>query len=93
MDNIVGYIGMFVAYLGGLDAIVFTGGIGENCELLREQVCERLSCFDVELDKTDHDDTEDIKLSSSSSRVSVWVVKANEEFILEKHVRSYLQQI
>lgn len=55
VDNIIGYTGMFVAYLGGLDAFVFTGGIGANSSIIRTMVCQKLEQFGILLDSALND--------------------------------------
>ena len=49
-DSVVKFIGAFYVELGGLDYLVFTGGIGENAALIREKICSRLSCLGVKFD-------------------------------------------
>ncbi len=86
--------GMMVA-LGGLDAIVFTGGIGENSEVIRQAVCDNLEWFGIELDRSRnanhrkharHTGGEDC-LSKDSSRVQIWVIPTNEEWIVAKRTK------
>jgi len=88
-DNIVGYIGMFAAYLGGLDAIVFTGGIGQNCRPLREIVCGNLELFRVRVADVD-DPGQDCQISTPDSGIAVWVIRTDEEQVLANHIRGLL---
>ncbi len=79
-DSVVKYIGAFYAELGGMDYLVFTGGIGENSMLVREKVCSRLSClgvkFDSDLNRTVRGEGE---ISTPDSPITVLVLPTNEE--------------
>ena len=79
-DAVVRYIGAFYAELGGMDYLVFTGGIGENSVLVREKVCSRLSClgvsFDTEANRTAHGEA---VISAPDSAAQVLVLPTNEE--------------
>ena len=91
VDGIVGYIGMYAAYLGGVDALVFTGGIGLNSSIIREMVCDQLGFISVVLDHEKNSGREDTKISASQSKVSVWTLKTNEELIVAEHARDLLK--
>ena len=91
-DNILGYIGMYAAYLNGLDALVFTGGIGTNCDLLRRKVCENLSYLGLELDQQKNLGRADGCISTGESRVKVWRLKTDEESVVAACVRAFLQE-
>lgn len=71
--SIIQYIGSYYAVLGGLDALIFTGGIGENNKYIRSKICEQLSVFDL------HFESGLEKKSSPDSKVSVWIIPTNEE--------------
>ena len=75
------YLGAYMALLGGLDAIVFTGGIGENQETLRARVVEGLGEFGIDLDERVNTamGSGERRISSRDSRVSIWVIPTNEE--------------
>jgi acetate kinase len=74
--------------LGGLDALVFTAGIGEGSALVREQVCGRLGFLGVELDLAENDRAEpDATISTDSSLVQVRVVRAREEIVAARAAR------
>jgi acetate kinase len=90
VDGIVGYIGMFTAYLGGLDVLVFTGGIGQHSGVIREMVCEALEFLSLELDTSKNECSGDRKISAVSSAVSVWVLKTNEELMVARRTRDLL---
>ena len=78
------------AALGGLDALVFTGGIGENAPAIRARVCEHASWLGMQLDRAATPNGES-RLSSASSPVSVWVVPTNEELMIARHAKSFLE--
>jgi acetate kinase len=79
------WIGSFAAALGGLDTLVFSGGIGENAPEIRERVCRDLQFLGVELDEKRNADNEAI-ISADSSKVTVRVIKTNEELMIAKLV-------
>jgi acetate kinase len=83
-------IGAFAATLGGVDAIVFTGGIGEHAATVRARVCETLAWCGVRLD-----DARNIAhapvISSPGAPVTVRIVPTNEELMIARHMRSLLQ--
>lgn len=89
-DNILGYIGMYAAYLNGLDALVFTGGIGTNSDVLRRKVCENLSYLGLELDLQKNAQRGDGKISTDTSKVTVWRLKTDEESVVAGCVREFL---
>ncbi|MBE6975964.1 MAG: acetate/propionate family kinase [Ruminococcaceae bacterium] len=91
IDNILGYIGMYIAYLGGLDALVFTGGIGLNSDVVRSRVCEKLAYLGLALDSDANNGRTDGCISTADSKVSVWRLKTDEESIVAQNVCSMLQ--
>lgn len=91
VDNIVGYIGMYTAYLGGLDALVFTGGIGLNSDVVRSRVCEKLAYMGLVLDLQANEGRTDGCISTPGSKVSVWRLKTDEESIVAQNVCQMLQ--
>lgn len=91
VDNIVGYIGMFTAYLGGLDALVFTGGIGQNSKEIRSMVCHELGFLQIQINEDRGYDGTDLKVSTENSGVSVWVVKTNEEQVIARKIRELIK--
>jgi acetate kinase len=77
-------IGALAAVLGGLDALVFTAGIGENSAEVRQRICESSAWLGIELDQAAN--TERLsKISTSRSKVSVWVIPTNEELMIARH--------
>ena len=90
-DNILGYIGMYTAYLNGLDALVFTGGIGTNSDLLRQKVCESLGYLGLALDPEKNGTRNDGIISTDTSKVTVWRLKTDEESVVAGCVRELLK--
>ena len=77
-------LGSLAAALGGLDAIVFTGGIGENSAVIRERVCRDAAWLGVELDSTANSGGGP-RISAPASRVSAWSIPTNEELMIARH--------
>jgi acetate kinase len=82
-------LGSLAAALGGLDAIVFTAGIGENSRSLRERVCRDAAWLGVEID-AEANNRSAARISTPTSRVSAWVVPTNEELMIARHARRVL---
>lgn len=79
-------LGSLAAALEGLDALVFTGGIGEHAAAVREQVCARSAWLGVELDLAANA-KDQTRISTPASRVTVLVLPTNEELIIARHTR------
>lgn len=80
VTGIVRYIAAFAAELGGLDCLAFTGGIGENSDVIRKMVCGRLEHMGVRLStRRNTKEKGDRRISKKRSRVRVYVIAANEE--------------
>jgi len=82
-------IGALTAALGGIDALVFTAGIGENSPEIRQRICEASAWLGIELDAVANS-APGTKISTSASSVSVWVVPTNEELMIARHTGSLL---
>ncbi|MGO9361428.1 MAG: acetate kinase, partial [Xanthobacteraceae bacterium] len=78
------YTGAYAAVLGGLDAFVFTAGIGEHSAPVRAALCARLSWLGVKLDQQAND-ANGPRISTADSRVSVWVIPTDEELMIAQH--------
>lgn len=80
------YIGAYAAAMNGLDAIVFTAGMGENCPELRERVCTGMEYYgieiDLELNKKTWRQPNIVELSTKNSKVKVFVIPTNEELVI-----------
>jgi acetate kinase len=82
-------IGALTAVLGGLDTLVFTGGIGEQAAPVRWEVCQGLAYLGVALDPQRNDAHASI-ISTPQSACSVRVVPTNEELMIARHTRALL---
>jgi len=82
-------LGSLAAALGGLDAIVFTAGIGEHAPPVRERVCRNAAWLGIELDLVANV-TGGPRLSTSGSRTTAWVIPTNEELMIARHTRDLL---
>jgi acetate kinase len=79
------WIGAFAAALGGLDALVFSGGIGENAPEIRSRICHDLAFLGIELDNIKNDKNESF-ISSGTGKVIVRVIKTNEQLMIARLV-------
>ena len=78
--------------LGGADAIVFTGGIGENGTHIRSAVCSNLSELGIVLDdKANASAKGECKISASGSRTQIWIIPTNEELIVARQSKALLE--
>ena len=86
MHRLRSYIGAYAAIMGGVDAICFTGGIGENSSMTREKALEGLEFLGVELDKEINSVRKkgNVKLSKDSSKVLIYKIPTNEELVIAR---------
>jgi acetate kinase len=87
--RIVREIGSLAAALGGLDALVFTGGIGEHAAEVRRRVCQQSAWLGIAIDEaanTDHG----VRISAARSSVDVLVLPTNEEWMIARHTSTLL---
>jgi len=82
-------LGSLAAALGGLDAMVFTGGIGENSAAIRERVCRDAAWLGVELDAAANG-ASGPRISTPGARASAWTIPTNEELMIARHTRRLL---
>ena len=81
--TLVKFIGSYIAVLGGVDAIVFTAGIGENSPIVRKMVLERLSYLGIELDEENNNKRGDaVEITKPGSKVRAFVIPTNEELVI-----------
>lgn len=87
------YIGAYAAAMNGVDAIVFTAGVGENSEALRKRVCEHLTYLGVEFDDAANRMGRGLerRISSVNSNVQVLVIPTNEEWVIAKDTYDLVQ--
>lgn len=81
------YIGSYAAAMGGLDLLIFTGGIGENDPVTRESCCSGMEFMGMEFDSARNDGVrgKETLLSKDSSRVKVMTIPTNEELVIAEH--------
>lgn len=82
-------LGGLVAILGGIDALVFTAGIGEHSAEIRQRICEAAAWMGIALDR-DANKTHQTRISQTGSPVSVWVIPTNEELMIARHTKAAL---
>jgi len=75
--------------LGGIDALVFTAGIGENSPEIRQRICEASAWLGIEID-ADANNENRTMISTASSKASVWVIPTNEELMIAKQTGALL---
>lgn len=86
VQRVCNTIAAYAVQLGGVDAILFTAGIGENSIYLRQLIIETLEdAFPIELDRTANNiRRKEAKISTASSRIQVWVIPTNEELVIAR---------
>jgi acetate kinase len=85
-DRIGRELGAMASVLGGVDALVFTAGIGEHAAPVRERICRGAAWLGLELDEAANA-VHAPRISTESSRVSAWVIPTNEELMIARHTR------
>ncbi len=86
------YLGAYLVLLGGADAIVFTGGIGENSARMREDVCADLDWFGIALDATANQKARgEAAIHAPGSRVQIWIMPTNEELVVARQAKALLE--
>ncbi len=87
------YLGAYLVELGGADAIVFTGGIGENGASFRATICANLEELGIVLDPAANESAKgEAKISAPESRVQIWVMPTNEELIVARQAAHLLSE-
>jgi len=90
--RVVKYIGSYVAAMGGADAIVFTGGIGENAAALRAKILEPLGFLGAEIDPVRNgSDAKEKAITRDGSRIAAWVVPTNEELSIAQKTKTIVE--
>ncbi len=91
--EILKFVGSYIAAMNGVDAIAFTGGIGENDPELRKSVCANLGFIGVELDEEKNAVRgKEIKISTDESRVNVYVIPTNEELAIARDTLAIISE-
>ena len=87
------YLGAYMVELGRVDAIVFTGGIGEHRDEFRSDVCRDLEGFGIRLDtEANQNVSGEAKISTDDSQVDIWVIPTNEELIVARQAKAFLEE-
>ena len=87
------YLGAYLLLLNGADAIVFTGGIGENSASIREAVCAHLDWFGIRLDSNRNAAAKgEAAIHADGSRVQLWTMPTNEEIIVARQAAEMLRE-
>lgn len=90
--SIASYVAKYAVAMGGVDYIIFTGGVGENQINIRKSICEQLAFMGVEIDVTANDMRgEEKMISKSDSKVKVYVIPTNEELVIAKETERLIR--
>ena len=86
VNRIVEVVSGYYGLMGGADAIVFAGGIGENDCAMRQRICDGLSAFGVVVKPEDNDGVRGVEklLSAPESKMQVWLLPTNEELVIAR---------
>ncbi len=91
-SNVRHYLGAYLVELGGADAIVFTGGIGENSLTVRVKVCRDLQELGIVLDAGKNSDAHgETRIDAAASRVQLWIMPTNEELIVARQCKQFME--
>lgn len=86
--SVAGFVAKYAATMNGVDAIIFTGGVGENQINIRKGICERLGFMGVELDENRNNvKSEETLISKDSSKVRIYVIPTNEELMIARETK------
>jgi acetate kinase len=86
------YLGAYLLLLNGADAIVFTGGIGENSSWMRKNVCADLDWFGITLDPDKNETAKgEMPIHAADSRVQLWIMPTNEELVVARQAKALLE--
>ncbi len=87
------YIGAYAAEMNGIDTIIFTGGVGENSAIIRNAVCEELTYLGLRIDSelNENASSAERKISSSDSKVDVYIIPTNEELMIARDTLRIVQ--
>ena len=89
------FIGSYAAALNGVDAIVFTAGLGENQDTLRERICTDMEYLGLKFDKAANAGTRGVekKISADDSKVAVYVIPTNEELVIARDTKAIVENM
>ena len=89
INRVIKYVGQYVAEMNGVDAIVFTAGIGENSVPVRKMIVDKLSYFGIKLDNEKNNVRgKEVEISTSDSKVKALLIPTNEELMIARDVES-----
>ena len=92
--QIAKFVGSYIACMGGTDAIVFTGGIGENAGKYRADLCEKLAFMGVKIDEEKNKIRgEEVEISTPDSTVKVFVIPTNEELVIARDTKAIVESM
>jgi acetate kinase len=89
------YIGAYAAALGGLDAIIFTAGIGENSPVVRKKSCENLEFLGITIDDAKNEQASSSQakeIQTDDSEVKVFAIRTNEELVIALDTKRVIQE-
>ncbi len=90
-------IGGYAAAMNGLDAVVFTAGVGENTTILRDWVCTDMEFYGIKLDRARNDaahhQPDNLEISADDSKVKVWVIPTNEELVIARDTAAIVDKL
>ena len=89
------YIGSYIAALGGVDILVFTGGIGENDDIVRAAVCEEMEYLGISIDESKNKGLrgKEAEISTENSKVKILIVPTNEELVIAQDTKQIVEGI
>jgi len=88
------YIGAYVAAMDGVDAIVFTAGIGENSDVIREMICSNLSYLGVEIDpELNGQRGRELDITTEEAKTRILVIPTNEELMIARDTKEIIENL
>ena len=93
-NRVASFLGSYYVQLGGLDAIVFTGGIGENDGNMRKRIIDRVKVIGAQLDDAKNDGVRGVEkcLSTDDSKVAIWLIPTNEELMIARDAYRFVKE-
>lgn len=94
VDRVRASIGSLAVTLGSVDALIFTGGVGENSAGLRTAVCDGLQCLGIHLDRARNDACRaDTNIAAAHSRSTIWVLHTREELMIAREAQPVMREV
>ena len=89
------FVGSYAAAMGGIDAVVFTGGIGENDHHVRKRVCAGMAFLGLNIDEVINRESQgrEQNISAPHSRVETWVIPTNEELLIARDTKQIVEKV